>query len=87
MQCEDFRLELCADGVGRYSIMGSWGFGATDQEEGEGEIKRMDYDNLTDYDYDNLTAAADESPSSMSITTNKSANQPIMKQEINVFSS
>ena len=49
----------------------------------------MDYDNLTDYDYDydNLTAAGDESPSWMSITTNKSANQPIMKQEINVFSS
>ena len=60
--------------------MGSWGNGATDQEEGgEGEIKRMDYDNLT--------AAGDESPSFMSITTNKSANQPIMKQEINVFSS
>ena len=77
MQCGDFRLELCADGVGKYSIMGSWGTGATDQEKGE--IKRMDYDNLT--------AAADKSPSAMSITTNKSANQPIMKQEINVFSS
>ena len=41
--------------VGRYSIMGSWGIGATDHEE----IKRMDYDNL---------AAGDESPSRITIT-------------------
>ena len=41
--------------VARYSIMGSWGIGATDHEE----IKRMDYDNLT---------AGDESPSRITIT-------------------
>ena len=72
MQSRDFRLELCGYGVGRYSIMGSWGIEATDH----GEIKRMDYDNLT----------SDESPLWMSIT-NISANQPMMKQGISEFSS
>ena len=72
MQCEDSGLELCADGVGKYSIMGSLGIGASDHEE----IKRMDYDNLTH--------SGDESPSGISIN-NISSNLPILKDKISVF--